>query len=129
MEHPSTNYTPEQQHEKLKHYILIPKHLWCYIKYGTHVRYYTTQNVFRVGGFVLQNPYEAVIKNEVKTAIRLQNNFNTKAKGHVTWTVPYDDISKLYAKPDAIMLTIQENVEKALHALNQNVLTLAAKIR
>uniref|UniRef100_A0A6G7KUI6 PC129R n=1 Tax=African swine fever virus TaxID=10497 RepID=A0A6G7KUI6_ASF len=129
MEHPSTNYTLEQQHEKLQNYVLFPIHLWSYIIYGTHVRYYTKQNVFRVGGFVLQNPYEAVVQNVVQTAIRLQNTFITKAKGHVSWAVSYVVITKLYAKPDAIMLTIQENVAKALHALYQNVLSLATKIR
>ena len=105
----SNVWTESEQEDKLKGYLEIPPEYWSTIKGGSHVRYITTNNEFRPGGFILKNPLvyrsendlikptvTSLSNNNEKTGFRLQNFFNKQSIGYSAWNVAYEDISKLY---------------------------------
>ena len=143
-----TAYTPRvfsqrEQDEKLTGYLEISKEIWPQIRYGTHMRYYLKTGEFRTGGFVSKNPFEVIISNdstqhptaperlhkEKKTYIKIQNGFNDKLKGYYQWIVSYDDIDKIYIKPDAGVLTMIKTLESVVSDLNDNIQKLADNAR
>jgi hypothetical protein len=143
-----TTYTPRvfsqrEQEEKLTGYLEISKEIWPQIRYGTHIRYYLKTGEFRTGGFVSKNPFEVIVANdsiqhptaperlnkEKKTYIKIQNGFNDKLKGYYQWIVSYDDIEKIYIKPDAGVLTMVKTLELVVNGLNENIHKLALSSR
>jgi hypothetical protein len=143
-----TTYTPRvfsqrEQEEKLTGYLEISKEIWPQIRYGTHIRYYLKTGEFRTGGFVSKNPFEVIVANdsiqhptaperlnkEKKTYIKIQNGFNDKLKGYYQWIVSYDDIDKIYIKPDAGVLTMIKTLENVVSGLNDNIQKLALSAR
>ena len=115
--------TKEEQAEKLIGYLEIDKEFWPQIRYGTHIRYYTTNGDFRTGGFVVKNPLEIVNPTDKKiiTYIKLQNGFNDKANNYANWIANYEDLSKIYIKPDAGILTTVKSLEGVVTGLNDNI--------
>ena len=145
----ATTYSPRvfsqrEQEDKLTGYLEIDQETWPQIRYATHIRYYLKTGEFRTGGFVLKNPFEVVISNDSlqnpktppeklnkdkKKYIKLQNGFNEKLKGYYQWVVSYDDIEKIYIKPDAGVLTVIKTLEDIVNGLNNNIEQLAASVR
>ena len=145
----TTTYAPRifsqrEQDDKLTGYLEIDQDTWPQIRYATHIRYYLKTGEFRTGGFVLKNPFEVIISNDSlqnpktpperlnkdkKKYIKLQNGFNEKLKGYYQWIVSYDDIEKIYIKPDAGVLTVIKTLEAIVNGINQNIEQLAASVR
>ena len=145
----ATTYSPRvfsqrEQEDKLTGYLEIDQEIWPQIRYATHIRYYLKTGEFRTGGFVLKNPFEVIISNDSlqnpktppeklnkdkKKYIKLQNGFNEKLKGYYQWVVSYDDIEKIYIKPDAGVLTVIKTLETIVNGLNTNIEQLAASVR
>lgn len=121
-------WTEKEKLERLQGYILIPSEFWPNLKYGTHVRYVTKAGEYRPGGFILKNPFDTKPRGgtEEKRFMKFQNNFNSKARGHVEWIAAYEDLEHVYAKMDAVALAMHQNMEKAVTALNANIRKLAA---
>lgn len=115
--------TKAEQNEKLAGYLEISKEHWPQIRYGTHIRYFLKTGEFRTGGFVGKNPLEVVNPETKKivTYIKLQNGFNDKA---ANWIANYEDIGKIYMKPDAGVLTMVSSVEVVVAGLNDNITKL-----
>ena len=115
--------TQKEQEEKLIGYLEINRENWPQTKYGTHIRYYTKNGDFRTGGFILKNPLEAVHPETkvVKTYFKIHNGFNHAAKGYYQWVVSYDELSRVYMKPDASVLMTVRSLESAVAGLNENI--------
>jgi hypothetical protein len=124
---PPRVWSEEEIKQKLAGYILIPPHLWEQIRYGTHVRYFDKTRGFRSGGFVVRNPIESAKPGAApKRYMKMQNGYNDKARGkHAEWLCCYDDIERIYVKPDATTLAILQTLEQAVAGLNANNRKLA----
>ncbi len=125
--HAAREWTAEEQAEKLKDYLEVAPEHWEHIRYGAHVRYVTNEGLFRPGGFVKRNPLDMQPRGgpDEKRFMSLQNNYNDKAAGYATWLVAYEDIEKIYVKPDAGTLTVFTDLKAAVHGLNENIRRLA----
>ena len=125
--HAARVWTAEEQAEKLSGYLEVAPEYWDQIRYGTHVRYITKAGEFRPGGFVLKNPFDTKPRGaaEEKRFIKLQNGFNDKARGYSQWIAAYEDIAKIYMKPDAGVLMMMQSLETAVRGLNENIRKLA----
>lgn len=139
IKYPSRTFTQREQADKLTGYLEVDSNVWPQIRYGTHIRYYLKTGEFRTGGFVAKNPVEVVISedndiegkfpNGKKMYIKIQNGFNDKLKGFYQWVVAYDDIDKIYIKPDAGVLTMVHTLESIVGNLNENIQKLALTAR
>jgi hypothetical protein len=127
-QHKATTYTEDEQKELLNGYVEIPRDLWPLVRYGTHIRYVTKEGLFRIGGYVKTNPLDSKAHEarESKRFVSLQNGFDKRGHGFAQWAVAYDNIEKLYTKPDASAMAVQRALEKAVTALNTNIRKLAA---
>ena len=87
------------------------------------MRYDVKSGEFRTGGFVVKNPLETVHPETkaIKVFIKLQNGFNPKIKGYYQWVISYDEISKIFIKPDAGVLTTVKTLEAVVAGLNENI--------
>lgn len=125
-------YTLDEQKEKLKAYLEIPRDLWPLIRAGTHVRYYTREagggEKFNSGGFVKQNPYDTEVRGgpEKKRFFRLQNGFVEKARGYAAWIAAYEDVTRVYAKCDASVMAVVQMLGASVASLNENMKSMAA---
>lgn len=119
-------WTEAEAADKLRAYIEVPPEHWELVRAGTHVRYYT-QEGFRPGGFVAKNPSDSAPQGAgpEKRYIRLQSGFNDKAPNHFSWVVAYEDLTRLFVKPDATTLTVMASLEVAVKGLNENIRKLA----
>ena len=134
--YPSRTFSQREQEDKLTGYLEVNRDVWSQIRYGTHIRYYLKTGEFRTGGFVSKNPFEVTVNSdnqpngeEKKIYIKIQNGFNAKLKGFYQWIVAYDDIDKIYIKPDAGVLTIVHTLESIVSGLNDNIQKLALTAR
>jgi len=135
--YPSRVFSQREQEEKLTGYLEVDNNVWKQIRYGTHIRYYLKTGEFRTGGFVSKNPVEVVVNEDnhsssidgKKMYIKIQNGFNDKLKGYYQWIVAYDDIDKIYIKPDAGVLTMVHTLESIVKGLNDNIQKLAVTAR
>ena len=118
--------TKAEQKEKLIGYLEISKEHWPQIRYGTHIRYITKSGEFRTGGFIMKNPLEIVNPKtkKITTYIKLQNGFNDKATNYANWIANYEEISNIYIKPDAGVLTLLASIETIVTGLNDNITKL-----
>lgn len=125
--HKSKVWTLEEQEEKLKGYLEIPPEFWDLIKHNSHVRYFTKEDGFRPGGFVLQNPFDYTPKggNNERRAMKFQNGFYPKAPGYAQWIAAYEDVTKFYMKSDASVSMMLQSLEIAIKGLNDNIRKLA----
>jgi hypothetical protein len=126
--HPARVWTPEEQAEKLTGYIEITPKYWELIRYGTHVRYITAAGDFRPGGFVLKNPFDTKPRggHVEKRFLKLQNGFNEKVQGYQQWVVAYEDLAKVYVKPDAAAMMQRDDLMAVTNNLNENIRLLSA---
>ena len=124
---PKRLWTEEEQAEKLVNYSEIDSEFWEAIKYGTYIRYYLKTGEFKAGGLVSKNPFDFKPhdSNVEKRFIKLHNAFSDKAKDYIQWTVAYEDIAKIYIKPDASVLMVMKTLETAVRGLNENIRKLA----
>jgi len=136
IKYPSRTFSQREQEEKLTGYLDVNRDVWPQIRYGTHIRYYLKTGEFRTGGFVCKNPFEVTVSPDnqpngegKKIYIKIQNGFNDKLKGFYQWIVAYDDIDKIYIKPDAGVLTIVHTLESIVNGLNDNIQKLAVTAR
>ena len=136
--YPPRVFSQREQEEKLTGYLEVGRDVWPQIRYGTHIRYYLKTGEFRTGGFVFKNPFEVVVSDDnqhmsstggKKIYIKIQNGFNDKLKGFYQWIVAYDDIDKIYIKPDAGVLTMVHTLESIVSGLNENIQKLAITAR
>jgi hypothetical protein len=118
-----TTYTEKEQQDRLQGYISVPQEYWHQIKYSTHVRYIENSGEFRVGGFVLKNPYDVKVEGgtQEKRFIKMQNGFNKTVQTYKEWIVAYEDIAYLYAKCDGVTLTLRKDLESTVKSLNANI--------
>jgi hypothetical protein len=125
------DWTVEEQAEKLTGYLEVPPEYWDQIRYGTHMRYVTKDGKFRTGGFVLKNPFDTKPNGQtvVKRFLKLQNGFNSKARGYAQWVAAYEDLAKVYMKPDAGVMVMVSTLEMAVKGLNENIRKLAEHAR
>jgi len=123
---PARTWTEAEIAEKLHAYIEVPPEHWELVRAGSHVRYYT-QEGFRPGGFVAKNPADSAPQGAgpEKRYIRLQSGFNERAPGYFSWVVAYEDLTRLFIKPDAASLTVMTSLEAAVKGLNENIRKLA----
>lgn len=122
--------TDEEKRQKLQGYVKVPREFWPFLKYSTHVRYIETAakgGEFRSGGFVLKNPFDTKVRGglEEKRFVKLQNGFYKAARDHAEWIVAYEDIEHLYAKGEAVELTLQRDIQTAVAALSSNISRVA----
>lgn len=130
--HEAKDWSPEDQAEKLLHYVEVKDPaLWPLIRAGTHVRYYTQEGKFRPGGFIQYSSMNLMDDTDGKErqAFRMRNGFNERAPGYVAWTVMYDNVSRLYAKPDISTIVIYESVKIAMQGVNTNIGKLASALK
>jgi len=129
--HPARVWTPEEQAKKLTGYLEVRPEFWEQVRYGTHVRYYTKDGQFRSGGFVQKNPLDTKPHGAPteKRFIKLHNGFNEKAAGYAAWVAAYEDLERLYLKPDAASMQIIRDLETAVAGLNANIRKLAEYTR
>lgn len=118
-----TTYTDDEQKEMLNGYVEIPEDLWPLVRYGSQMRYVTKEGKFRVGGYVARNPFDTKPNGgkEEKRFVSMQNGFDKRSKGHAGWLVAYEDIDKLYIKPEASAMAVQRALDKAVKAFNTNI--------
>jgi hypothetical protein len=114
-------WTASEQNDKLYGYLEIKPENWSTIKCGSHIRYVTQDNVFRTGGFIMKNPYTFHIENVEKIGMRLQNFFNRNSPDYSTWTIAYEDVSKIYMKIEASSRTIVQSLEITIESINNNM--------
>jgi len=119
----------KEENQKLVGYLEVPQIYWSNIRYGTHIRYYTKKDGFRPGGFVLKNPFDVQTEETKKRCIKLQNGFNTTIKTYQQWFIAYDDLSKIYMKPDASSLVIINSLEDAIEGLNGNIKKITSYVK
>jgi len=120
-------WTAAEVAEKLDGYLeVVPAH-WHLVRAGAHVRDYTHAEGVRPGGLVAKNPTDAAPQgaNAEKRFMRLQSGFNERAPGYFSWVVAYEDISRLFIKPDAAALTVMASLEEAVRGLNENIRKIA----
>lgn len=125
--HAARVWTADEQKEKLSNYMEIPSVHWENIRYGTHIRYISKPDKFHTGGFVLKNPFDTKTQGAAaeKRFIKLQNGFDSKAQNYAQWIVAYEDLAKMFIKPDAGVLTVKQDLDDAVAALNVNIRKLA----
>lgn len=129
--HVARDWTEEEIAKKLAGYLEIPPEFWDQVRYGEHVRYFTKKDGFRPGGFVLKNPYDIKPKGAAneKRFIRLQNGFVEKAAGYAVWPVAYEDLERLYVKPNAATSVMMASQEIVTRKLNGNIRKLTEHIK
>lgn len=125
-----TPLTEAEQLEKLNGYVSVPRDLWPFVKYSTHVRYIETEargGEFRSGGFILNNPFDIKPRGSAveKRFFKMQNGFAKAARDHAEWIVAYEDVAFLYAKGAAVELTLQRDIQTAATTLAENVQRVA----
>lgn len=120
-------WTPEEQTEKLADYVEVPPELWSTIRHGTHMRYYTKEGEYRVGGFVMRNPFDTKVRDEPneKRFFKLQSSLGNNKAGTKDWLAAYESTSRVFIKPDATALIMLRNLETATRGLNDNIRKLA----
>lgn len=128
-QNPPRVWSQEEQAAKLNGYLEVPHEFWDQIKYGTHIRYYSKTEGFRPGGFVVRNPVE-VKKDDgsIVSSLKLQNGFNAKDKGYLSWFVVYDSVSKIFIKPDAAVSVALHSLQEVVKGLNENMRKMADEI-
>lgn len=134
-------WSESEQNEKLHGYLEIASEFWPSLKAGSHIRYITTNNEFRTGGFIVKNACvfkstDNLIKPSVKIDLgtekigfRLQNFFNRKSTEYLTWTVAYEDIMKLYLKIDAGVRMVVQSLEVTIESININMKKMTEYIK
>jgi hypothetical protein len=119
-------WTEGEKVEKLRGYVEVPPEYWEQVRYGTHLRYYTKADGFRPGGFVLKNPFDTAPGDGApKRFLKLQNGFSDKVRGYAQWLVAYEDLARIFIKPDAGTLVALQLIELAVKGLNENIRKLA----
>jgi hypothetical protein len=80
---------------------------------------------------VSKNPFDTKPRGLTveKRFMRLQNGFSDKVKGYASWLVAYEDLEKVYIKPDAATLVMLQILELATKGLNENIRKLAVHSR
>lgn len=121
-------WTEEEIAEKLDGYLEVPKSNWEQIQHGTHMRYMTKEKGFRTGGFVQKNPFDTIPtgSTEQKRFVKMQSGYGT---GSATWVVAYEDLDKVFIKPDASTMILLGMLTTAVAGLNENVTRLAERIK
>ena len=124
---PAKTWTEVEIAAKLEGYFEVAQENWHLVRAGTHVRYYTRDEGFRPGGLVAKNPTDAAPQgaNAEKRFIRFQSGYNERAPGYFSWVVAYEDLTRLFIKPDAAALTVMGSLETAVRGLNENIRKLA----
>lgn len=123
--------TEDEQRAKLEGYVRVPRELWPFVGYSTHVRYIETAEKggeFRSGGFILKNPFDTKTRGstEEKRFFKLQNNFYKSNGDHKEWIIAYEDVEHLYVKGTGVELTLQTDLKEVVTTLNGNIQRLAA---
>jgi hypothetical protein len=129
--HGSRVRTDEDIANDLAGYLEVLPQYWEHIKYGTHIRYKTKEGAFRIGGYVMNNPfvYKDKTSGSERKCIRLQNGFNSKLKSYKAWLVPIDDTSQIWMMPDAGTLMLLSNLENSVKLLNENIRKVAEYVK
>lgn len=124
---PARTWTEAEIATKLEGYFEVAAENWHLVRPGAHVRYYTHSEGFRPGGLVAKNPTDAAPQgaNAEKRFMRLQSGFNERAPGYFSWVVAYEDLARLFIKPDAATLTVMASLETAVRGLNENIRKIA----
>lgn len=119
--------TEDEQVKLLEGFVELPRELWPNLRHGTPVRYVTSEGEFRTGGFVsdglVQNKNHGDAQHVNRIAI--QSGFDSKGFVPIRWTVAYDNISRLYYKPDASALALQKSIEDVVKAFNAQLRKIA----
>jgi hypothetical protein len=120
----------EEQREKLTGYIEIQPDAWPYIKSETHMRYYTKKDGYRSGGFVTSNSLKKMGDGPDNTPqfFKIRSSYN-KTDASPVWTVKYENIDKIFIKPDAGTLFVQDNLVFAAAGFNEINKKLTLKIK
>ena len=130
-------WTPEEQAEKLAGYMEIQPHLWHLVRYGTHVRYYKKDGTFVAGGFVGRNPADFAPADDPATTKRsfvlhsspFMRINSPAAAGKFRWTIAYEDVARLFIRPDISALLVQQSLEVSVSKLNENIRTLVEFVK
>lgn len=133
---PAAAYTkvvlsPEEQKAKLSGYTELPQHLWKFLKRDTHVRYYHKTDGYRPGGFISGQPFTRAADgpDSTKYFIKIRNGFFPKGKGYVEFVVAYEDVSKLFMKPDAGAAFTIYALECAAAGFNEQNKKMSLKVK
>jgi hypothetical protein len=119
-------YSEAEQKKLLEHFVEIPDSLLSELAVGTQIRYYKADGEFKYGGIVSANPVPSKnqITGEIRMCMKLRSMFSKDDIRHTTWTVYYDDIKKLYAKPDMANVVTNQMIKKSINTLEHNIITL-----
>jgi hypothetical protein len=131
-------YTPAEQLDLLKTYVLVPKDFWPELNAGTHIRYYTTEGAgsdpraFRIGGYIQANPYAWKPKDSPreKRGILLTSSLSTWARGKAsTWPVEYKITRDIYVRADPAALLMRAELSAIVGNLHKTIEALVQKAR
>jgi hypothetical protein len=124
---PPRVWTAEEAAEKLVGYLEVPPDIWTHIRAGTHIRYYLKGGNFRAGGFVKSNPFDNAPKGaqEKKRYISMHSSMVIRSPGYMNWLVPYEDLERVFIKPDANVLMTHLTIKNAVTSLNENIRKVA----
>ena len=126
--------TEAEKHEKVAGYVSVPKDLWPFVTYGTHVRYTESAEKggeFRPGGFILKNPFDTKVRggSAEKRFFKLQSSKFKTDRSRQEWITAYEDVEFLYAKGSAVELTLQRDVQSVVTGLNTQISRLAEYVK
>jgi len=134
-------WSTNEKNSKLQGYLEISPEFWPSIKHGTHIRYITSSDEFKCGGFILKNPFyfnsssdlmkPNLLKPQLddldeenennKIGVKLQNSVVKNVPNYLVWVVPYEDIKQLFIKLDASNRMILHSLETTIESTNHNM--------
>jgi hypothetical protein len=140
---PPLEFSKREQEDLLRDYTQRPREMWPLLRPGEHVRFYVREGKdesFRLGSWIVQNPYDYKTKDSdvMKRAFKLSftveaPRYNGRARPGMlppgTWTVLYENIERLYAKPEASALMVLQSVKQLVPKINTAVRTLQEQIK
>ena len=119
----SKEYSEAQQRELLANYVFVDPALWDGIKAGDHIRYVTSEGVFRRGGIVATGHFQNPKAAEKRDLMKVSAGYGP------SWMVPWDTSQELYVAPCVTLLTLQGGIEGNITIMDGNMQKLAQAVQ
>lgn len=113
-----------EQLESLKGYLEVPREYIEYIKYGTYVRYVTEGDGYHPGGLVQKNPFDATGASGSPVRYMKLHAGKPGTKDYKTWSLRYDEIVRIYTKPNEHTKILIDNIQRIAAAQQKNFDTI-----
>lgn len=127
---PSSAINQVDEKARLKHYFKINKDLWPLIEHNRHVRYRTLDNVLHIGGNIEKANDESfdAATGANRSFLRLWFKGRSSIDRRISWNIPYDDISEIYVKGNAIEITTYIKISQSIEELRELISKIARKL-